>query len=1004
MSHPIIRFLDRSKETTTTTGSGLIALGGAVAGFVPISGIGSGNCTYYTLEEGSSFEVGIGKYDSAANTLSRDEVFSSSNSDDSKINLGGGASVFITYPSDKAIAKTSGNFVGIGIDPEYQLQVSGTGSFNTVRWADGTTQITSAVAAIATLTTNLESTGQTNASKITANTSSIATNRLDINQNILDILATGQTNANGITTLTTNLASTGQTNANGITTLTTNLASTGQTNANAITANASSISTLTTNLAATGQTNANGITTLTTNLASTGQTNASAITSNTSSISTLTTNLAATGQTNANGITTLTSNLASTGQTNANAITALQTGKDDYQYWTASDNSTSGNIASTGVVKFVGGGATTVSYASGASTFTITTPSSETSYDYWVATDGSTSSNIANTYTVRITGAGNTTVSLASGSPNIYTISGSSNGGTSYLAGSGLQLNGTTFDALTATTSTSGITQLQDSATDATTDRAITPNAVFDIKTTLDSNIASTGQTNANGITTLTTNLAATGQTNANAITSNTSSISTLTTNLAATGQTNANGITTLTSNLASTGQTNANSITTLTTNLASTGQTNANVTTANAASISTLTTNLAATGQTNANVTTTNAAGISTLTTNLAATGQTNANGITTLTTNLASTGQTNANVTTANAASISTLTTNLAATGQTNANGITTLTTNLASTGQTNANVTTANAASISTLTTNLASTGQTNANAITSLQPGGSNTQIQFNDSSSYGGDSDLTWNKTTNILTVNGTGVFDRIGVNDSTPDAMLDITCSSASTKGLIVEGAASQSENLIEGLVSNGTVAFKVDAGGDITCQSVTATGVNLTIGRSSVSPTIRVADGGNNLNIRNLNADKDINVDIAESGNFFQIRTKDGGTTTTRVQWEDTGKRRDKAASYADIKNNADATTVTFDLDVANVHQVTLGADRTFAVSSPSSGQRFMIRVLQDGTGGHSGTWFNTIKWAGGAPPVQPAAGHANEASLYGFLCVGTNTYDGFVIGTGII
>ena len=204
MSHPIIRFLDRSKETTSTTGSGLIALGGAVAGFVPISGIGSGNHTYYTLEEGNSFEVGIGKYDSAANTLSRDEVFSSSNSDDSKINLGGGASVFITYPSDKAIAKTSGNYVGIGIDPEYQLQVSGTGSFNTVRWADGSTQITSAAAAIA---------------------------------------ATGQTNANGITTLTTNLASTGQTNAN------------------AITANTSSVSTLTTNLAATGQTNANVTTT-----------------------------------------------------------------------------------------------------------------------------------------------------------------------------------------------------------------------------------------------------------------------------------------------------------------------------------------------------------------------------------------------------------------------------------------------------------------------------------------------------------------------------------------------------------------------------------------------------------------------------------------------------------------------------------------------------------------------------------------------------------------------
>ena len=36
-----------------------------------------------------------------------------------------------------------------------------------------------------------------------------------------------------------------------------------------------------------------------------------------------------------------------------------------------------------------------------------------------------------------------------------------------------------------------------------------------------------------------------------------------------------------------------------------------------------------------------------------------------------------------------------------------------------------------------------------------PGGSNTQIQFNDSSSFGGDADLTWNKTTNFLTAAGT---------------------------------------------------------------------------------------------------------------------------------------------------------------------------------------------------------------------------------------------------------
>ncbi len=36
-----------------------------------------------------------------------------------------------------------------------------------------------------------------------------------------------------------------------------------------------------------------------------------------------------------------------------------------------------------------------------------------------------------------------------------------------------------------------------------------------------------------------------------------------------------------------------------------------------------------------------------------------------------------------------------------------------------------------------------------------PGGSNTQVQFNDGGSFGGDSDLVWNSTTNALTINGT---------------------------------------------------------------------------------------------------------------------------------------------------------------------------------------------------------------------------------------------------------
>ena len=94
---------DRVKETTTTTGTGSITLAGAFGGFESFSSaIGDGNSTYYTLENDTRFEVGIGTYDTDTNTLSRDTVLQSSNGD-AKISLDGLTVVFCTYPADKAV-------------------------------------------------------------------------------------------------------------------------------------------------------------------------------------------------------------------------------------------------------------------------------------------------------------------------------------------------------------------------------------------------------------------------------------------------------------------------------------------------------------------------------------------------------------------------------------------------------------------------------------------------------------------------------------------------------------------------------------------------------------------------------------------------------------------------------------------------------------------------------------------------------------------------------------
>ena len=73
---------DRVKETTTTTGTGTVTLGGAVSGFETFAaGIGNSNTTYYCIQLGTEFEVGLGTLASDSSTLARPTVISSSNSD-----------------------------------------------------------------------------------------------------------------------------------------------------------------------------------------------------------------------------------------------------------------------------------------------------------------------------------------------------------------------------------------------------------------------------------------------------------------------------------------------------------------------------------------------------------------------------------------------------------------------------------------------------------------------------------------------------------------------------------------------------------------------------------------------------------------------------------------------------------------------------------------------------------------------------------------------------------
>ena len=97
---------DRVKQTSTTTGTGTFSLTGTEVGFETfVTGIGDTNSTFYAiaLDGTAEFEVGIGTVtDASTDTLSRDTVISSSNSDNKVDFSAGTKTVFCTYPAKRA--------------------------------------------------------------------------------------------------------------------------------------------------------------------------------------------------------------------------------------------------------------------------------------------------------------------------------------------------------------------------------------------------------------------------------------------------------------------------------------------------------------------------------------------------------------------------------------------------------------------------------------------------------------------------------------------------------------------------------------------------------------------------------------------------------------------------------------------------------------------------------------------------------------------------------------
>ena len=105
---------DRVKETTTSTGTGAVTLGGAPVNFVTFSSeLSDGDTTYYAIVDNNNgdYEVGLGTYASAGNTITRTTILESSNSGSAVDLQAGTKDVFVTYPASKSVYLDASGYI-----------------------------------------------------------------------------------------------------------------------------------------------------------------------------------------------------------------------------------------------------------------------------------------------------------------------------------------------------------------------------------------------------------------------------------------------------------------------------------------------------------------------------------------------------------------------------------------------------------------------------------------------------------------------------------------------------------------------------------------------------------------------------------------------------------------------------------------------------------------------------------------------------------------------------
>ncbi len=94
--------------------------------------------------------------------------------------------------------------------------------------------------------------------------------------------------------------------------------------------------------------------------------------------------------------------------------------------------------------------------------------------------------------------------------------------------------------------------------------------------------------------------------------------------------------------------------------------------------------------------------------------------------------------------------------------------------------------------------------------------------------------------------------------------------------------------------------------------------------------------------------------------------------------------------------EHNAASCTTTKTISWADqsAQKVDMEGNCTFTLTNPVAGGSYVLKLVQDGTGGRTYTWPSNVKWSGG---TAPSASGANKLDLVNLYYDGTNYYGGY-------